>query len=146
MYAVVRNFLSSELSSYKFIELLTLLYISLKCRIYYFLNVCVCWCCHFGQFVFLGWFLGPHTVNVRAFCFGRHLCRLSSVLRLISKTKGGRREISSPLYEIWVAEHEYDVRLYTGSSQIPRKVSPTPKIVQNSVWAYCLTPLAMQLV
>jgi len=33
----------------------------------------------------------------------------------ISITKRTRREISSPLWEIGVAEHEYDVRFCTGS-------------------------------
>jgi len=35
------------------------------------------------------------TLTVRAFCFGRRVCRLS-VPRQISKIKRDRREISSP--------------------------------------------------
>jgi len=57
-----------------------------------------------------------------------------SVSRQISKTKQDRREISSPSYEIGVAEQEYP------------KSSPNPQIAQNNVRAYCLAPLAMQLV
>jgi len=56
------------------------------------------------------------------------------------------REISSPLYEIGVAEQEYEVRFCTGSSNVPPKVAPNPKIAQNSVRDYCLALLAMQLV
>ena len=50
---------------------------------------------------------------------GRRVCRLSvclSVPRQFSNTKGDRREISSPLREIGVAEQEYDVRFCNGSS------------------------------
>ena len=57
------------------------------------------------------WFLGSHTYSVRAFCFGRRVCRLS-VPRQISKIKRDRREISSSLWEIGVGEQEYDVRIY----------------------------------
>jgi len=39
---------------------------------------------------------GSHTYSVRAFCFGRRVCRLS-VPGQISKTKRDRREISSLL-------------------------------------------------
>ena len=46
-------------------------------------------------------FLGSHTYSVRAFCFGRRVCRSVcrlSVPRQISKIRRDGREISSPLY------------------------------------------------
>jgi len=47
--------------------------------------------------------LGSYIYSVRAFCFGRCICCLS-VPHQISKTKQDRREISSSLWEIGVAE------------------------------------------
>ena len=63
--------------------------------------------------------ISSHTVGVRAFCFGRHVCLSSvclSVSRQFSIIKRDRREISSPSYEIGVVEQESDVRFCTGSS------------------------------
>ena len=64
--------------------------------------------------------LGLHTYSLRAFCFGRRICRLS-VLHQISYTKQDRHEILSPLWEIGVAEQEYDIKFCTGISWIPQK-------------------------
>jgi len=66
-----------------------------------------------------------------------------SVLRQISKTN--RREISSPLQEIGVAEQEYDVIDFAPEVAKYPKSSPKP---QNSgrLQAHCFAPLATQLV
>ena len=60
-------------------------------------------------------------LHVRAFCFGRCVCRLSSAVCLsvrhqISETTRDTRQISSPLQEIGVGDQELDVRFCIGSS------------------------------
>jgi len=68
-----------------------------------------------------------YTVSARAILFRSP--------RQISKTKRDGREISSPLWEIGVAEDEYDVRFFAGSSYT-QKIATNPKIAQKSVRAY----------
>jgi len=66
----------------------------------------------------IGILFGSHCrtlLSVIAFCFGRHVCHLS-VPRQISKIKRNRREISSSLYEILVAEQDHDITFCTRRS------------------------------
>jgi len=88
--------------------------------------------------------LGSHTVSVRAFCFSRRVCRLS-VPRQISKLSGIgakfrrlNRKSGSPSKNM-TSDIAPEVAKYL-------KSSPKPQIVQTSVRAYCLAPLAIQLV
>jgi len=69
----------------------------------------------------MGIFIRLAHLHCESLFFSCHVCRLSSVCCLsiwyhISKTKRDRRQISSPLHEIGVAEQEYDVRFCTASS------------------------------
>jgi len=81
--------------------------------------------------------LGSHTCSARAFCFG---CRVSHVR-------------SQKLSEIGAKVHHLYRKLESPSkkmmSDFAQEVAKYPKSsskLQNSVQAYCLPPLAMQLV
>jgi len=81
----------------------------------------IIFCFHTDNFVLLG----SHAVSVRAKCNVCRICRLS-VPRQISKTKQDRHKISSLLWEISVAEQEYDIRFCTRSRYL---VSTTATIL-----------------
>jgi len=79
---------------------------------------------------------------VTAFCFGPRVC-LSSV---VSRSRIRSRKLSEIGTKFRHLYRKSGPPSKNMTSDFAPKVAPNYKMAQNSVWTYCLAPLAMQLV
>ena len=100
---------------------------------------------HIFSDLFIWFFLGSHTVGVRALCFSHRFCHLclscirsQKLSKISAKFCRLHRKLGLPSKNM-MSYFAPEVAKYS-------KRSPKPKIVQNSVRACCLAALAMQLV